>query len=1186
MSMLYLGTNLEGLADLLVTEVEKQSADLFEPVTIVTPHRYMARWLRLRLAKDQSVAINLRVEYLFESVLWQLLTSLDAREHKPTQLSGDDYRLMILATLLDDASDKNLADYMGDVKSRRYWRRAWHLAGRLATLLRDYEFHRQESLLKDWRAGQEHFRKDDNTNEFSQKALFDRLVGPGGLIERFKGTEVRDYRTLPEYAREVMALPEEHLRLVERPPIHFFGLGQISALHVKVVHWLGQRLDLRFYHFNPILGGLDKLPAKPEAAAKNLRKHAEIYRHESRPDKGIAPELRHAWGRAGAESLGLMARLLDAPKPFAVKQLASKRQPVNVLHYLQNALLGTEAMSRIAQDTSVQIVACPGIVREIETVHASILNNLMQDENLRLTDIAVLVPDMASYRPLIQSVFDRPPQSLPYNLADYSAAELSVFGRGVMNLLDLALESFTRSRVFDLLLNPCCLAKLEVERPAALAWLEWAEKLGIFHGWDGKDRTNPSQLFTWQLGLRRLRLGRIMDTGDDRDGPVPQFGGIIPFADLASGDADLLDSFSRAVQGLLPRLARLRTETHSGREWAKHIRELVDDFLAPPDDRPEETHVRDALFQSLEGLATLDRLRPEKATLALTFVREFIRESLETLKAMRGQYLTGGVTIAAPQPLLPTPFKIIYMIGLGEGHFPGSDSLPPLDLRGHEKVRQIGDIRPAEGNRFLLMHAILAAKEKLYLTYNSRDLQRDQELHPCGPLNQLRRALSEHVLAEGEFKIATVPLSGSDPVLLNPGNTTGVSDVRVCLAEADRLLALQQGINSGALKLNDKDGEEVKRRIDAHTKHPSRATNSDTDNERDTTISISELAKFLRDPAEAKLKRHLHLRDEDQPETIDDEPFTLQGLSKYGLVRSALQRYVKQALENGIPDPNTWQTEFNTLYTEWQLRGLAPEAAFGDADREKHWQAVRESLTTINDFLTARVSAKAVRGLRMGESYRFTGAEKELPHLAMAIDGLSPLKLVGHLEFVWISDDAIDVLVVTASKADKAKADRISKYLFEPALFHLTMRAHADLEGDWAKPRAFRTHVLHAKGMTEYRFDNQEIAPDHARAYLNSLIEEFLDTKSYERLPFDMFEGAPKLHFPYAPSLTRDPLFTDAKYQEYFADELEDFENDEERLDRANRILGLCDLTSPTNAYETVKRRYGIFDCAPAKTRK
>src|SRR6185312_6415159 len=95
---------------------------------------------------------------------------------------------------------------------------------------------------------------------------------------------------------------------------------------------------------------------------------------------------------------------------------------------------------------------------------------------------------------------------------------------------DLALESFSRSRVLDVLLNPCVLARLGIERDQASTWLTWAEQLGIYHSWDAQDKAErgyaKTALFGWQLALRRLRLGRVMDppAGEKR---APRFKDVI-----------------------------------------------------------------------------------------------------------------------------------------------------------------------------------------------------------------------------------------------------------------------------------------------------------------------------------------------------------------------------------------------------------------------------------------------------------------------------------------------------------------------------------------------------------------------------------------------------------------------------------------------------------------------------------
>ena len=163
---------------------------------------------------------------------------------------------------------------------------------------------------------------------------------------------------------------------------------------------------------------------------------------------------------------------------------------------------------RIPQDRSLQVAACPGPIREVETVYQSILANLQEQPDLRQSDIAILATDLEVYRPILQAVFERRERRIHYNLGDFSAAGVSVFAQGLLGLLDLALDAFTRAQVFELFLNPCFLARRGVDRSQALVWLDWVEALGVYQSWDQKDkkgaRLRGYAAVRLALGLRRL----------------------------------------------------------------------------------------------------------------------------------------------------------------------------------------------------------------------------------------------------------------------------------------------------------------------------------------------------------------------------------------------------------------------------------------------------------------------------------------------------------------------------------------------------------------------------------------------------------------------------------------------------------------------------------------------------------
>ncbi len=312
MSTLYLATNAEVLADRLAANIDQQqrAGDIFTPTQIVVPNPYLGKWLRLRLARQHGIAINLQFGYL-ESTLWNMLRTVDPRTHevKPELLDGDIYRLLVLSVLLgeDEPNLTGLRHYFkgeGDPQSRRSWRRAWHLADKLGNLIRDYEYHRQEALIQPWIKNELVFGRIGGLTprrlslrefEKGQYAVFDHIIrlkgGKRALLNEKAG---KNYKTLPQYAMEVLEVLQTKPRgesssragLPVGGTLHLFGLSQISSLHVQTLRWLGAFFDLRLYHLNPLASRL----SGQYAPRDEIRAVADRFRmrNDSEND-GLAP---------------------------------------------------------------------------------------------------------------------------------------------------------------------------------------------------------------------------------------------------------------------------------------------------------------------------------------------------------------------------------------------------------------------------------------------------------------------------------------------------------------------------------------------------------------------------------------------------------------------------------------------------------------------------------------------------------------------------------------------------------------------------------------------------------------------------------------------------------------------------------------------------------------------------------
>lgn len=1211
MSTVYLGTNQEQLAERMALALDEaaQAGDFFSPVTVVVPNRYLGKWLRLWLTRRFGVTINLRFLYL-EKVLWELLREQDpdATTSPPELLDHARYHLMTLSLVLDSqgcgAVLEPLHHYVnpdGGEPRRDHYRRAWHLADRIARLSRDYQYHRHESIIKHWRDGADgypHASAEDRAMERCQREIFRRITSLGGLQERlsrFLGTRLM---TLPQYADDVMNRSKQSPESATRPPVHLFGIGQVSALHTDLLHWLGERYDLRLYHLNPFVARISSTE-EPRTAVATIAERFTRDEEAPRPVETPDERLLASWGRAGAEGLWTVERLLTKPAAFDVEVLPPPAsRPNTVLTRLQQALLNQVAddAPRLRQDHTLQIVGCPGIEREVETVYQNILHNLRQDPHLRQTDIAVLVTDMHRYRPVIQSVFDRPDR-LTYNLADFSAAGTSMFGHALLGMLDLALESFTRSGVFAVLLNPCVLERLGVDREQALTWLQWAETLGIYHSWNADDKKRrgygESPLYSWRLGLQRLRLGRLMDPGDD-ESVAPAYRGVVPAAELASCDKRLLNAFCLAIEGLLPVLLALRDARMSGEGWANELRGLIESFLAVPPDRPEEEEVREQVLAALPELRLLDQLRQDNATareLPLALMREFVAEQLECVEGTHGEYLTGGVTISALQPLRPVPFEIIYVLGLGEGLFPSTDAVTRLDLRTRQRCR--GDILPSESDRFLLLEAALAARRKLYLLYTNRDLQKDQALYPCGPVIQLQRYLEECVV-DKRFEGVTVPLSGVDHRYLAPVDGDKHSDVLVNYDETDRIAAAEAARSAGEVLLDVKASAELDRRLATARRAFAIPPSKGSARKSISAVTVHELRRFLRCPAEAAIRRHLHLEDEAESELCDDEPFCTGFPHDYRLVQQTIDWFVKRAIESSVDSALAeWRPRFNALYDRWRLCGYAPEEAFGECDRRRFEERLHERIAgraSLGSFLRQQSTARFCGPVVVGGHRDSVAARTQFPTLTLADEyGVAFASLSAALPRVWRSDEVIESLVVAGKRSVSSK--EISVPLLEPVLALLAMAAGTErgVEGcsrDWLGERSLKIHIAHEGGLATFHYECADLGPPEASAYLARLAQEFLDPTSFDLIPLELVLEDITLQAAYT---SPDAEWTDdqrADYLQRLTSAIEENSEKEMPAYRAMKLISLVRPDVPLDALDKVSRRFRLLDRGPARERE
>jgi len=1181
---LFFSNTIEALARSLAGEISRQY-DPFNPVSVIVPNPYMRKWIQITIAEHLGISINIRFHVLTDG-LKLMLDYCNPQVDKPSLLEQQDILLLLyhaIASIDPESSPlRPITDYLyadagSKTKKEDYDHKLFQLSSRLSRYFMEYELYREE-MVKSWMKGRLTLATD---MESSQQYLYHALFKSNG----YRDSIDKNWLTLPQYFNRSMLQPPKGLDQT----FVIFGESHLSPFHARLLFELGKCLSISVYQMNPCSEFWEDITTPGEDRWQRIRS----IRIQKTPDgdslhydENENPLLK-LWGKTGRETMRLLSLLEEAgsqEQRCTSEWISSDRPPARptVLGTVQDQILRrttmTEPPARISQDTSIQVASCSGLFREVESVYNSILYNLECDTTLQMTDIAVMVPDMELYSPAIHSVFSREPRRLSYSMIDSTAAADSMFSRAVLSLLEIATGSFTRKEIAGLLRNPCFYEAHALTPADVRVWLTWVDNLNIFREFKKTDVPDPAQnLHTWQQGLLRLRFGRIMDTRQSsiHDGTFLSFANIVPYSDINTGDQRLIDAISSIIELIHARTAGLRSLAVSATEWVRLISDLISEFLTVPAHKPEEQNIYSNLIERLDHLTILDRLPgPDAArALSITAVKEFLAETITGIASARGSYLSTGINISALVPKRQIPFRIVYIMGMQEGIFPGSSDRSTLNLM--TMGRKIGDTSRPDVNKYHFLETLLAVREKLYITYISKDLQKDQDIHPNSVTGQLITYLNNHVISD-DFIISEVPSSGSsvDYLRQDQGHSAVTDFISakingnfqpVNFNESDRLVLFHKIADQNVLPDTAAIAfsQKIKGKVPVFSlpSLPGRVV-QDTE-----SITLSDLRYFLLNPVESVLRWHLSLFDDDVEDTAskENEPFFSVFPYNYRFIINSLGHSLKTTTLSDI------QSYIDHYYQYSRLKSDTPHGAYAEVDYRNLRSEIMDRLQgshSLWEFLLNRQQYTVYHTVTIGSVPSPIKPGLSLPSIIVPVvhhDNMVSVGLTGSLPVLWKHPDTGDceTLVITNS--------------LQPSILPLVypFLIHVASVSNYSKPLSnligsgpFTVHVSNKTDIYSYSYHLDEPS---GRKYLQHLLNDFLDPGQFDLLPLAII-GDTRIIAP--PEMKDNP--SEAEKDGYRRFLLSLIDDDAEKMNPAYRpmsLLQLIDPEVPADAYSKVRNR-------------
>jgi len=854
---LHQSNKTEVLLDCLIEILNNPLSNPFAPETIVVQSKGMERWISLKVAERLGCCANIRfpfpnaiVRSLFDYLMPDLNHSNDIDNVSAFDMDLMTWKLMrSIPKFLDQASFSSLTNYLKDDAIKDL--KQIQLCERIADTFEQYIIYRPD-LIADWeKGGEEHWQ---------------------AVLWRFLTTNVSDYHQsqLGEMAIKRLLNPPPHLSQPFAERICVFGISTLPVFHIQLLMALSQLCPVHIFVLNPSQEYWGEIRSKREMIKIHMKENADetdLYLEEGHP-------LLASMGKMGRDFLNILYGYMDDHR--IQMNFNDQFEPIsseNLLTHIQSQMFELQAPShsniKIDQsDQSIHIHSCHSPMREVEILFDQLRHMFESDPSLEPRDILVMTPDIETYAPLIQAVFEHPDhkKTIPYSISDRNLRKENQIMDTFFMILDLVGSRLEATAMLATLECPAVARKFDISHDDMPLIIHWLEKTRLRWGQSGKHRTRfgmaeyPEN--TWQNSLDRLLLGYAIS--DDEE----PFCHILPFDEIEGQNASIVGHLAQWAATVFKYVHLLDT-SRTLLDWMKVLNNLIDDCFLPHEEEDiQVVTIRKALhrIEKISLYLNNDPNHCETSSIHFTAIKWYLSHILEKPGSYLG-FLSGHVTCCAMLPMRAIPFKVICMIGLNDSDYPRRDRSPNFNMIAQNP--RLGDRSLRNDDRYIFLEAILSARKRLYMSYVGQSIADNSSRPPSVLISELLDYLDEHFLfASGNARESLITYHR-----LQAFHSAYFDN-------QSKLVSYSQDNCDAAVKISERSN-------DRHVPFISRPI---TD-EIETNVHISELLDFYKHPIPYFFNNRLGIFLNERIQTFERrEPFDLAGLDLYGLKVDLLEK--------------------------------------------------------------------------------------------------------------------------------------------------------------------------------------------------------------------------------------------------------------------------------------------------------
>lgn len=743
----YEATRFETLWQRFEHCVREPLSSVLAPEVVVVPAHGWSTWFQRELLRTRSCLALFRFQPLGQWMA-ELLAGILGPELAPYR-EKDTLIWEVAACLPDLISD----DDFGAVRAWLFAESSTLEPGRMidlsrciASLFDRYLLQRPE-LIAAWEQGLDWFNPYESapSDAVWQRKLWRTI------------TERRPFRSVQSMTDDLARLLDNGAdQLPER--VSIWHVGALSPVHLRFLETIGRHTTVRLFLLVPAgaywgdMRGRRQLLKQLRDSPLTLRQFCERHHLD------VLHPLLSSMGSLSRRQQMLMVdcdgepwqfqelienesdddtasgRSGEAPDSTHRKQAATG----SLLHELQQDLQAAFEPARrpLPDDGSIRVHSCHSALREIEVLHTELRAAFETDSTLMPEDVVVLTPDLEAIAPLVQAVFGRSrthePGHIPFHLAGRSSRHAQPLVDAWSRLVELLPGRLPASEVLDFLALEPVRSAAGISAEEIDTAIEWVRDSGIRWGLETTHRVQEglpeTDLNTWRFGLDRLLLGHLMPPGGGR------MAGAVLALDRASG---LKSALLGQIWEFIAKLQFWRSQTEIPRsliDWQIPLSRMLPQML---DTTLDETSARQ-IHDAIDRLTKFGQEAGFNTPVAFDLVAREVRSLIEEAGQSR-PFRVGGVLFCAMDAVRSLPAKVVALVGMNDGCFPGSDRPMRFDLMARQPRPE--DFSRRDLDRHLFLEAILSARRQLIITFTGQDIRDQRHRPPSVVVDELLDAL-------------------------------------------------------------------------------------------------------------------------------------------------------------------------------------------------------------------------------------------------------------------------------------------------------------------------------------------------------------------------------------------------------------------------------------------------------------